>query len=504
METSKSNLRGPCGTGIEGLDEVLRGGFPRGRVYLVQGNPGVGKTTLALQFLLEGVRQGERGLYVTLSETKDELLGVGESHGWPLDKLSIFELSALEQQLAQSAQNTLFHPSEIELSKTTEILLEEIERVKPMRLALDSLSGLRLLSETPLRYRRQMLALKQFFGCRNCTVLLLDERVASPESSDLQVQSIAHGVVTLDKRDMDFGAERRRLKIDKMRGLKFRAGSHDYVLETGGIKVFTRLVANEHHKPFPEQGLSSNIPELDALLGGGLDRGTSTLVLGPAGTGKSTIAFQYVVAAARAGEKSLIFAFDETLKTLVRRTTTLGLPVQEHIDSGMIRLQQVDSAELTPGEMTHQIKIAVLKEGVRLIVFDSLNGYLQSMPDERFLELQLHELLTFLNQLGVVTIATLAQHGLVGAMQSPVDVTYLADTVVLLRFFEAFGAMKKAISVFKKRSGKHEETIREFKIEAPGVRVGRPLTDFQGVLTGVPKFLGQADTIMSEGDEREE
>lgn len=492
----------PCGTGIEGLDEVLKGGFPRNRIYLIQGNPGVGKTTLALQFLIEGARRGERGLYVTLSETKDELVGVAESHGWPLDILSIFELSAMEQQLAQSAQNTLFHPSDIELSKTTKILLEEIERVKPARLALDSLSELRLLSESPLRYRRQMLALKQFFAGRNCTVLLLDDRSARPESADLQVQSIAHGVVTLDKRDMEFGVERRRLKIDKLRGLKFKAGSHDYTIETGGIKVYPRLVAAEHHKTFPEEPLSSGLPALDSLLGGGLDRGTSTLVLGPAGTGKSTIVFQYVVAAAQKGERSLVFAFDETTKTLLRRTSALGLPLEEQIGKGMIRLQQVDSAEMTPGELTHQIREAVLHEDVRVVVFDSLNGYLQSMPDQRFLELQLHELLTFLNQLGVVTIATLAQHGLVGTMQSPVDVTYLADTVVLLRYFEAFGTMKKAISVFKKRSGQHEATIREFKIESTGVRVGPPLIEFHGVLTGVPTFNGGANTMMAELDER--
>jgi circadian clock protein KaiC len=474
-----------CCTGIEGLDYVLRGGFPRHRLYLVQGNPGVGKTTLALQFLLEGAARGETCLYITLSETKDELIGVAESHHWSLAPLTIFELSAMEQQLAQSAQNTLFHPSDVELTKTTQLLLAEVDRVKPSRVVLDSLSELRLLAESPLRYRRQMLAFKQFFAGRQCTVLMLDDEHAS-ETADLQVRSIAHGVVTLDKRQADYGVQRRRVTVDKLRGVKFREGSHDYLIETGGIQVFPRLVAAEHHKTFNEGPASSGIKELDQLLGGGLDRGTSNLILGPAGTGKSAIAHQHAIAAAKRGEHSLLFAFDENSKIILRRSGAIGMPLQKYIASGHIKLRQIDPTELSPGEFAHSIKRAVVQDGIRMVVLDSLIGYLQAMGDERFLNLQMHELLTYLSQQGVVTILTVAQHGLVGAMQSPIDVTYLADTVILTRYFETGGELKKAVSVIKKRSGGHEKTIREFAINKQGIWVGEPLVKFRGVLTGVP------------------
>jgi circadian clock protein KaiC len=486
-----------CSTGIAGLDRILRAGLPRNRLYLVQGNPGVGKTTLALQFLLEGAREKEKVLYIALSETKDEILAVARSHGWNLEPLKIFELAALEKHMAQAKQNTLFHPSEVELNQTSKTLLEQIERVKPTRLALDSLSELRLLSENPLRYRRQMLALKQFLAPRNCTTLLLDDH-ADRDETDLQVQSIAHGVITLDKRLTDFGAPRRTLLVDKLRGVNFQEGSHDYVIETGGVRVFPRLIAAEHQKDFPDEPISSGIKELDALLGGGMDRGTSTLVVGPAGTGKSSIAFQHAIAAAERGEKSLLFLFDENIKTITKRSAALGMPLAKHTESGCVRLRQLDPAGISPGEFASEIVEAVLHQNVRLLVIDSLGGYLQAMPNEKLLNLQLHELLTFLRQQGVVTIITLAQHGIIGATQSPVDVTYIADTVVLLRYFEAAGRVKKAVSVIKKRSGAHEDTIREFRIDRSGLRVGEPLMEFQSVLGGVPTFHGNKEEMLKE------
>jgi circadian clock protein KaiC len=482
-------------TGISGLDHVLCGGLPPNRVYLIQGDPGVGKTTLALQFLLEGSRAGEKSLYITLSETKEEILEVANSHGWSLDGMVLFELSAMEQHLARSAQNTLFHPSEIELNKTTQTLLDEIERVQPKRIVIDSLSELRLLSETPLRYRRQVLGLKQFFAGRGCTVLLLDDQTGA-HGSDLQVQSLAHGVITLEKKGSEYGTQRRRLRVDKLRGVKYHEGDHDYVIDTGGIRVFPRLVASEHRTEFTGEAISSGIKEFDQLLRGGLDRGTSTLLMGPAGTGKSIIMYQHAITAAKRGEKSLIYVFDENLNTIMRRTKQLGMPLEEGIQSGLIQIQPVDPAELSPGELTYQISEMVKKTRVGMVSIDSLNGYFQAMPDERFLTLQLHELLTFLAQHGVVTILTLAQHGLIGTMQSPVDLTYLSDTVILLRFFEAAGKVRKAISVIKKRSGAHEDTIREIKMDQGGIRVGEPLVEFHGILSGIPTFKGKTDAML--------
>lgn len=483
-----------CRTGIAGLDDVLGGGLPRERLYLLQGDPGVGKTTLALQFLLEGVRRGEKGLYITLSETRTELLGVAQSHGWSLDGLAIVELSAIEQQLNESQQNTFFHPSELELNKTTKILTDEVERVKPARVVFDSLSEMRLLAENALRYRRQMLSLKQFFAGGNATVLLLDDRTS--EDGDLHIQSIAHGVISLEKVQAGYGAHRRRLEVTKLRGVMFRDGSHDYVIDRGGLKVFPRLIAAHHHREFKQEAITSGLPEFDALLGGGIDRGTSNLFIGPAGTGKSTLAMQVARAAAARGEKVVIFSFDENLRTLQTRLDAIGLSIDGHLASGRIVVQQVDPAELPPGQFSNIVKESVVADGARMVIIDSLNGYLNAMPDERFLSLQLHELLTFLSQLGVVSILTVAQHGLVGTMQSPVDVTYLADTVVVLRYFESEGSVKKAIAVVKKRSGLHEDAIREFKVDHGGLRVGQPLTEFRGILTGTPSFRGRSETML--------
>ncbi|HEY3863513.1 MAG TPA: ATPase domain-containing protein [Verrucomicrobiae bacterium] len=483
-----------CETGIAGLNDILNGGFPRNRLYLIQGDPGVGKTTLALQYLLEGAAKGERGLYVTLSETTEELTEVARSHGWPLEQLAVMELSATEGQLLEEAQNTLFHPSEVELNRTTKLVLDEVERTKPARLVFDSLSEMRLLAETPLRYRRQMLALKQFFAGRQITVLMLDDRTSG--EGDLQVQSIAHGVIALEKMPLDYGVERRRMKVVKMRGLKFRGGYHDFIIEQGGLQVFPRLVAAEHHSPFQRETVSSTLPALDALLGGGLDRGTSNLFMGPAGAGKSTLAMQYAVAMASRGERVILYSFDEGLATLVARAREVGMDVQRHMDSKMIQAHQVDPAELPPGQFAAKIREAVHVSHAKLLIIDSVNGYMNAMPDEKFLSIQMHELLSFLGQQGTLTILTMAQNGLMGPMTSPVDLSYLADTVLLLRYFEAMGSVKKAISVIKKRSGHHETTIREYKIGRQGIEIGEPLKGFHGVLTGVPTFFGKDEQIL--------
>lgn len=478
-------------TGNPGLDSVLEGGFPANRLYLVEGDPGTGKTTLALKFLLEGAAQGEPVLYVTLSETREELNAVAASHGWSLDGVEIYELIPSEESLKAESQYTIFHPSEVELGETTSAVLEVVERIQPRRIVFDSLSEMRLLARDPLRYRRQILALKQYFAGRQCTVLLLDDRTSAV--GDLQVQSIAHGVVELEHLALEYGAERRRLRVVKLRGSHYRGGYHDFKIETGGIAVYPRLIAAEHRQVMARAVMSSGIEALDSLLGGGLDRGTSTLLLGPAGSGKSSIAAQFAIAAAARGEHAASFIFDEGVNTYLTRAAGLGANVDDHLKSRLMTVQQVDPAELSPGEFAHSVRRAVDENDARVVVIDSLNGYLQAMPDERFLTVQMHELLTYLSQQGVLTLLVMAQHGFLGtAMQSPVDVSYLADTVLMLRYFEAGGAVRRAISVVKKRTGYHENTIRELRMSASGVAVGEPLADFQGVLTGVPTYSAGA------------
>ena len=475
-------------TGIAGLDDVLRGGFGTDRMYLIEGAPGVGKTTLAMQFLLEGVRQGERALYVALSETRDELEEIAESHGWSLAGIDIVELSQVENLFSVRSQNTLFQPPEMELASLSALLVAEFDRVRPARMVLDSLSEMRLMAQSALRYRRQILALKHHFATGNCTVLLLDDRSGSGQ--DAHVQSIVHGMISLQIVPLKFGINRRFLSIAKMRGSTFREGNHDYVIKSGGLVVFPRLVASQQDAVCSAEAFASGNPQLDRLLGGGLHAGTGTLLMGPAGSGKSTIASMYAAQAAARGVRVMYFAFDEIASTLVKRANELGLQFDRVLARGTLELRQVDPAEIAPGELANDIVNGVSQRGVRMVVLDSLNGYVNAMPQEDYLHLHLHELLSFLNQKGICSIMVLAQHGLLGQMGAPVDVSYLADAVLLTRFFEARGAMKKAVSVIKKRSGSHEATIRELTMNGNRIDVGEPLVAFEGVMTGVPRYLG--------------
>ena len=484
-----------CPTGIEGLDDVIPGGPSRGCFYLIQGDPGSGKTTLALQFLLEGVRRGESVFYITLSETRAELLKVTLSHGWSLEKIPLMELSAIEQLLRPEEQTTVFRSSEMELNKISKLLIDEAAKMRPSRVVFDSLSEFRLIAETPLRYRRELLNLKQHFARLDSTVLLLDDKSGS--GIDPHILSLSHGVVEMEQLSPDYGVSRRRLRVLKMRGIKFREGYHDYMIETGGLRIFPRLIAAEHHAKFRRRSVPSGIKPLDDLFGGGLDRGTTTLVLGPAGTGKSTLALQYARQMAAKGERSMLFCFDETRGIMLARAKAMGLDLEPDIKRGLITAQQVDPAEISPGEFAHRIRHNVAA-GCKLIVIDSLNGYLNAMPGEKYLNNQLHELNSYLNQQGVVTILILAQHGQVAAAEAPVDLSYLSDMVVVLRFFEAAGKVRQSIAVIKKRSGQHEKTIREFKLEqGKGIRIGEPLQEFQGVLTGIPVFQGPAEKMLS-------
>jgi circadian clock protein KaiC len=479
-------------TGVAGLDDILVGGLRRGRVYLLEGSPGTGKTTIATQFLLEGAAHGERGLYITLSETEAELRESASSHGWKLaDPIEIFELVPPESLLDDEQQQSLLYSSDLELGETTKRIFEVVERVQPTRIVLDSLSEIRLLAQSSLRYRRQILALKHYFSHHDSTVLMLDD--LTTEVNDKTVHSVAHGVIRLEELAPEYGAERRRLRVIKYRGQRYRGGFHDFVIDTGGIRAFPRLVSSEHRTDFSRDTLKSGSNELDALLGGGIERGSSTLVIGPSGTGKSLLTLSFAVAAVERGDRAALFIFDEELGLLFERAKGLGLDLRAMVDGGKLVIEQVDAAELAPGEFAHRVRCAVDIEGVQTVVIDSLNGYQAAMPAEQQLILHMHELLQFLNRKGTSTFLTVAQHGLVGEMKSPVDVTYLADTVILLRYFEAAGRVRRAISVIKKRTSAHEDTIREFRISQNGITLGAPLENFQGVLRGVPELIGEPD-----------
>ena len=483
-------------TGIEGLDAILGGGLPRERLYMIEGISGTGKTTFGLQFCLGGVRDGERAVYISLSETEDELRQVIDSHGWSAEGLVILSFADCVEDVAPGQEYTLFHPSEVELGQTTQWVLEAVEKYRPQRIVLDTLSGLRLMADDPLRYRRQIQSLRSYLTARGCTVLIIDE-TEEDKSVLFQPRSLAHGVFCLQSVAPDYGPERRRLLVRKVRGIAYSSGYHDCRLTTGGLEIYPRLVASSH--PPMRRGsetVSSGIAGIDRLLGNGLQRGGSTLIMGAAGTGKSTIALNYCIAAAERGEKSVCYLFDERLDTAVARAEGLGMDLQRHLDSGMLQIRQVNPAEMSPGEFAHNLRTAAADSDLRLVVIDSLSGYMYAMPQERFLHLHLHELLSFLGSQGINVLLTLVQHGLVGEqVQTPAELSFLADTVMLLRYFEAKGEVRKAVSVFKNRAGPHETTIRELLMDASGISVGDPLRDFQGVLTGVPEFVGKPASI---------
>jgi len=478
-------------TGIEGLDDVLKGGFSRGHLFLLEGEPGAGKTTIAIQFLLEGARLGERCLYISLSETDEELRRTIDSHGWTLPELFVIhELVPPDGALAQEKQQSLLYSADLELGETTRQIFETVDRVKPERVVLDSLSEIRLLAQSSLRYRRQILAIKHYFSRVKATVLFLDDMTA--EAGDKTVHSIAHGVVRLEQIAPAYGAERRRLRVSKYRAQQYRGGFHDFVIKHGGVHVYPRLVALEHRTQYERTKLSTGNEPFDALLGGGVEKGSSTLILGPAGTGKSLVGLSFAVAAMQRGEKVAIFLFDEDIDLLLDRTRELGMDLTKFIDDGFLFIEQVDAAQVSPGEFAHRARERVDKYGITSVIIDSINGYHAAMPEENSLILHIHELLQYLNRSGASTFMTVAQHGIVGSMDAPVDVSYLADTVILLRYFEALGEVRRAVSIVKKRAGRHETTIREFKIGPGGIKLGEPLTQFTGVLVCVPTFTGQS------------
>jgi circadian clock protein KaiC len=478
---------GTISIGVPGIDTILRGGLTRDRLYLLEGMPGSGKTTIAMQFLTEGVAQGEKVLYVTLSETTGELLASAQSHGWTLEGIDIHEVLPSESALDPDEQYTIFHPTEVELGRTTQQIVEAVERVKPSRLVIDSLSELQLLAANSLRYRRQVLAFKQFFSTRACTVLLLDDR--STANGDLEVRSIAHGVLSLNQLNTDFGGTRRRMQVIKYRGVPFIEGMHDYLIRHGGVVVFPRLVASSGRIIAHPRQFRTGVETLDALLGGGIEEGTSTLLAGPPGTGKSSLAAQIAASALEQGGRAAMFIFEESISNFLNRTDGLNIPLRPALEAGALTLRQIDPAQVAPGEFIHDVCESA-DRGAKVVVIDSLNGFLNAMPNERLLTTHLHELLTYLGQRGVVTVLIGVHQGMLGGqMSTAIDASYLADNVVMLRYFECRGEVRQALSVFKKRGSSHERTIREMSMSGSGITVGPVLRQFQGVLTGVPTML---------------
>jgi circadian clock protein KaiC len=505
MNNETNNLPGGASsrvsTGVSGLDEVLHGGLPGPHFYLVEGDPGTGKTTLALQFALAGIQSGDRCLYLALSETPEELHAIAGSHGWSLDALDIVELVPAEASLKTEDQYSFFHPEEIELSRTVTTILEKIEEMNPARLVVDSLAELRLLAHDPRRYRRQVLALKNALVRRNAAVIILDDRTS--RDHERQLHSVVHGVISLERVTREYGKYRRRLEVAKMRGSDFVEGYHDYDIHRGGIVVFPRIHSISRRADAEPGVISSGVAEIDSLLGGGLDRGSSTLLVGPAGSGKTTLAMKFAAAAMRRAEPVAVYTFDESIKTLLVRCDGLDLPLRTLVDERRVTIEQVDPAEMSPGEFVHRVRQSV-EAGAQMVVIDSLNGFLAAMPEEQFLTLQMHELLTYLNQRNVVTVLVLAQQGVFGSAPPGVEVSYLADTIVLLRFFEVDGTVRRAISVTKKRSTHHEQTIRELSIGPPhGIQAGEPLRGFRGVLTGVPEYVGQQGNLFAGSGEEQ-
>lgn len=496
MTKRETSGRAQAEFGISGLDDVLAGGLERDRLYLLEGAPGTGKTTAAMSFLMQGAAAGEACLYITLSETEEELRGTARSHGWSLEGIDIFELVPPESLLDEQQQQSLLYSSDLELGETTRMIFDAVEKTRPERVVIDSLSEIRLLAQGSLRYRRQVLALKHYFAKLGVTVLLLDD--LTTDVNDKTVHSVAHGVIQLQELAPEYGAERRRVRVIKYRGRRFRGGYHDFTIKTGGLEVYPRIVASEHRTAFDRSPVSSGVEGLDTLLGGGMERGSSALILGPAGTGKSLFTINFAVAAVERGEKAALFVFDEELGLLYARMKGLGVDLEAMREAGSLIVEQVDAAELSPGEFANRVRRCVSEQDIRTVVIDSLNGYQAAMPQEQFLVLHIHELLQYLNRQGASTYLTVAQHGLVGEMKAPVDVTYLADTVILLRYFEAAGEVRRAVSVIKKRAGRHEKTIREYDIGPDGLTLGEPLHGFQGVLRGVPNFVGQGSGLMGD------
>jgi circadian clock protein KaiC len=499
-DASKTKTTNRLSSGIEELDHILGGGFPARRLFLIEGAPGSGKTTLALQFLLAGTKNSEKGFYVTFSESEDEIRAVADSHGWTLDGIILQELSTLGDRLKNGEQYTVFQPADVEFSETVQRVIDDVRRLKPQRVVIDSLSEIRLVARDPLRYRRQILALKEILSECNCTVFFLEDYTV--ENPDLLLQSIAHGVVLLEKMQSEYGSMKRTLQVTKLRAGPSLEGSHDFAIRRGGLQVFRRLIASDSLngvRPKDASGiLKTNNEELDRLIGGGVRWGTAVVLVGPAGTGKSTIGMQIVSAAAQQGFKTCAFLFDEAKATYIKRGKNVDLDLAGHTEEGLIEIHQIDPNEQSPGEFAYRLRRKVEEDGVRVVVIDSLNGYLTAMTSERFLLAQLHELLTYLSVHGVLTIMTTAQHGMLNTTDTTsFELTYLADLVIYLRYFEAGGSVRKAISVIKNRLSAHEKSIREFEITDKGLEIGTPLRQFEGILSGIPKFLGETEDLLN-------